>query len=60
MEDKGKTPRTVTLEEITISNMYEIEAIIRVLEKKGILTHEEILDELKVIKENQSNKLGHA
>jgi len=60
LEDKGKTPRTVTLEEITISNMYEIEAIIRVLEKKGILTHEEILDELKVIKENQSNKLGHA
>jgi len=60
LEDKGKIPRTVTLEEITVSNMYEIEAIIRVLEKKGILTHEEVLDELKVIKENQSNKLGHA
>jgi hypothetical protein len=60
MEEKPSNKKTVTLEEITVSNMYEIEALIRVLEKKGVLTHEEVLEELKVIKENQSNKLGHA
>ena len=38
---------TVNLEELTISNMYEIEAIIRVLERKGMLTYSEVLEDLK-------------
>lgn len=45
--DNNKNKKTVTVEDITISNMYEIEAIIRVLEKKGLLTHGEVLEELQ-------------
>ncbi|HEY5536089.1 MAG TPA: hypothetical protein VIL99_14280 [Ignavibacteria bacterium] len=55
---KDKTKKTVSLEEITVSNMYEIEAVIRVLEKKGLLTHEEVLEELKKIKEEQNKNNG--
>jgi hypothetical protein len=33
--------------------MYEIEAVIRVLEKKGLLTHAQVLEELKVIKKEE-------
>ena len=45
--DNNTDKKTVTVEDITISNMYEIEAIIRVLEKKGLLTHGEVLEELQ-------------
>ena len=31
MQEKNNTKKTVSLEEITVSNMYEIEALIRVL-----------------------------
>jgi len=57
MEEKNNTKKTVSLEEITVSNIYEIEAVIRVLEKKGLLTHQEVLEELKKIKEEQNKKL---
>jgi len=36
-----------TLEELTISTMYEIEALINILERKGLLTREEVLKEIK-------------
>ena len=36
----------VTVEELTVSNAFEIAAIIAVLERKGILTHAEVLDEI--------------
>lgn len=49
MKDE-KSKKTVSIDEIALSNMYEIEAIIRVLEKKGILDHAEIIDELKKLK----------
>lgn len=35
------------MEELAISNMYEIEALIEVLAKKGIVSREEILEEIK-------------
>jgi len=58
MEEKNIS-KTVTLEEITVSNMYEIEALIRVLEEKNILTHQEVLEELKKIKEEKNNKINN-
>lgn len=39
----------VTMEELVVSQSYEIAALVNVLEKKGILTKAEILDEIKVI-----------
>ncbi|MFZ4589391.1 MAG: hypothetical protein ACOYN6_00205 [Ignavibacteria bacterium] len=46
--------KSVTVEDIVLSNMFEIEAVIRLLEKKGLLTHSEVLEELKIIKAEQS------
>ena len=40
----------VSIEEIAISNMYEIEALIEVLARKGIVSKEEILEEIRKMK----------
>ncbi len=54
----------VTLEELTISNMWEVAALIEVLEKKGVMTKQDILDAIREAidaKEHQAmgiNRLG--
>jgi len=40
---------TATLEELTISTMYEVEAVINILERKGLLTKDEVLEEIKIL-----------
>lgn len=40
----------VTLQELTVSNAYEIAALLGVLERKGILTQAEVLDEIARLK----------
>ncbi len=47
----------VTNEEILISNMLEIQAIIRILKRKGITNEDEILDEIKKLKVEMEEKL---
>jgi len=42
--------KTVTYEEIAYSNMMSIEALASLLTRKGLITQQEILDELKAIK----------
>ena len=37
---------TVTLEELALSNSFEIAALVSVLEKKGILTRAEVIAEI--------------
>jgi hypothetical protein len=37
----------VSIEELTISNMYEIEALIEVLVKKGMVSKDDVLEEIK-------------
>lgn len=46
--------QTVTLEELVVSHSYEMLALITVLEKKGILTREEVIEIIKELK--ASNK----
>jgi len=41
----------VTLEELTISNMWEVAALIEVLEKKGVLTKQNILTEIRELRQ---------
>ena len=44
---KADSPRgVVTIEELALSNAFEIAAVIAVLEGKGILTQEEVLEEI--------------
>ncbi len=47
----------VTNEEILISNMLEIQAIIRILKRKGITNEDEILEEIKKLKVEMEEKL---
>jgi len=42
--------KTVTYEEIAYSNMMSIEALVSLLTRKGLITEQEILNELKAIK----------
>lgn len=46
----------VTVEEIAISNMYEIQAVIKLLVKKGLLTEEEIVQEIRELQKEQIEK----
>ena len=43
MASQLPTDETVTLEELTISNSYEIAAIVSVLERKGLLTRQDVI-----------------
>ena len=42
--------QTVTWEEMAYSNYLSIEAIVNLLIRKGLMTKEEILDEIKILK----------
>ena len=44
------TEQKVSYEEIAYSNMMSIEAIVSLLTRKGMITQQEILDELKAIR----------
>ena len=49
--------QTVSVEELAITNMYEIEGLIRVLVNKRLITPEEVLEEIRVVqKEHIQNK----
>ena len=41
----------VSIEELAISNMYEIEALIEVLARKGIVTKGEVLEQIKKMRQ---------
>jgi len=47
MAEKLADKEMVSLEEVVLSQSYEIAAIVSVLEKKGLLTREEIIEEIK-------------
>ena len=49
MAQKLDQKEIVTLEELAYSNMMEQEAMMRLLMKKGIISKEEFLDELKLV-----------
>ena len=56
MAQQGKPDELVTLQELAVSNAYEIAALVAVLERKGLLTQQEVLDEIGRMKEAR----GHA
>ena len=41
----------VTLEELTLSNLWEVAALIEVLEKKGVMTKQDILDAIRELRQ---------
>ena len=44
-------------QELLVSNMLEIQALIRILEKKGITNQKEILEEVKKLKIEMENEM---
>lgn len=50
MAEKLDPNETVSMKELTLSNMYVQEALVNLLVRKGILTKEEVLEELKAVK----------
>ena len=47
----------VSNQELLLSNMLEIQALIRILEKKGITNQKEILEEVKKLKIEMENEM---
>ena len=51
----------ISNQELLVSNMHEIQALIRILERKGITNKDEILEEVKRLKvemEENDKKMG--
>jgi hypothetical protein len=47
----------VTFEELTVSNTLEIQAVIRILERKGLISSDEVLEEVGLLKEEIDEKI---
>jgi len=47
----------VTNQELLVSNMLEIQALIRILNKKGITTEDEILKEVEQLRDEMEVKI---
>lgn len=52
MAKRIESQQTVTLEELSVSNSYEIAALVNVLERNGLLTRQEVLQELKDLQQH--------
>ena len=50
MSEKLDKKETVSVEELALSNMYVQEVLVNLLTRKGILTKEEILEEIRLVK----------
>ena len=50
MAQHGKPDDLIILQDLAVSNAYEIAALVAVLERKGILTQQEVLEEVKRLK----------
>ncbi len=51
MAQQENPSELVTLQELAVSNAYEIAALVAVLERKGILTQQEVLSEIARMKQ---------
>jgi hypothetical protein len=47
----------ISNQELLVSNMLEIQALIRILEKQGITNKDEILEEVKKLKAEMEEKI---
>ncbi len=58
MAEKLDPKQVVSVEELLWSVMYEQEALRRVLVRKGLLTNEEMLEEVKAVRREMEGKRG--
>ena len=55
MAEKLDSKEISSFEELLMSNVYTQEALIDLLEKKGIITKHELIEEIKTLKNKQKN-----
>ncbi len=48
--------RKVSIDELAISNMYGIDALVALLVEKGIITHEELITRISDIQQEQADQ----
>jgi transketolase N-terminal domain/subunit len=53
MAEQLPQEQTISIEELVLSHSYEMLALITVLEKKGILTREEIIEVIKELRDSK-------
>ena len=53
----SKDKKVVTFEELAVSNTLEIQAVIRILERSGLITADEVLEEVSKLKEEMEKKI---
>lgn len=58
MAEKLDPQHVATFEELLRTMLYEQEALRRVLVRKGLLTNEEVLEEVKVVRREMKGKRG--
>ncbi len=58
MAEKLDPKQVATFEELLRSMMYEQEALRRVLVRKGLVTNEEVLEEVKAVRREMEGKQG--
>jgi len=58
MAEKLDPKQIATLEELLRACLYEQEALQRVLVRKGVLTNDEVLEEVKVVRREMEGKRG--
>ncbi len=58
MAEKLDPRQVATFEELLMTVLYEQEALCRVLVQKGLLTNEEVLEEIKVVRREMEARRG--
>ncbi len=58
MAEKLNPRQIVTFEELLMTVLYEQEALRRVLIRKGVLTNEEVVEEIKAVRRELEGKRG--
>ena len=53
MAEKLDPKEIVTLEELALSNMWEVAALVEVLERKGILTKQDVLAMIQELRQRE-------
>ena len=56
MAKKDDSRETVPLEEVVMSNVYTQEAIVNLLERKGLLTKKEVIEEIMRLRVNEKKR----
>ncbi len=53
----SKDDPMVSIEELVLSNMLEVQVLIRILERKKLINQDEILEEVGVLKKEMDEKI---